>query len=121
MKKTIGQTIGVVRRDFSIKLTSGEAKTGRVFIDYTHASDAEIIDWASSNRVIRGQNSVWRGLTGEQFDKLVHEQTFQASTIGHKIENPEEQLRKMEAAVDNMDTASAAALLEKLQAKLDKK
>jgi len=120
MKKTIGQLIGTVEKSFSIKLQSGESRNGRVKIDFTHASDAEIIEWALSNRIIRGQNSVWRKLTGEQFDKLVNSQTFSASEIGHQIEDPEEKIRKMEQAVDSMDTDAAAALLEKLQAKLNK-
>ncbi len=99
---------------------AGETVTVTFTVDFAGASEDQMAEWALSNRIIAGQK-VWRNLSAEAIRKLVDGKTFDARTIGRKIENPEEAIQKIEQSIEGMDAKAAAALLEKLKNKIKSK
>lgn len=85
MKKTMTTTR-------KIKASNDEKVTVTFTVDFSNASDEDLMEWALSNRVIAGQRP-WRELSPEEIRQSVHNQTFDATTIGQKIRSREDQIK----------------------------
>jgi len=90
-----------------------------VTVDFSNASDEQMAQWALGNRIIVGQKQ-WTKLTAEELRKYVDGKTFDATTIGQKVESPEKAARKAMESIDKMDPTAAQAMYEQLKAKMEK-
>lgn len=73
---------------------AGEEVTVTFTVDFGNASDAQMAEWALSNRVIAGQK-VWRNLSAQELRDNVNGRTFDARNIGKSIESREKQIDKL--------------------------
>jgi len=80
------------KKTLEVKNHDGIKVQVTVTIDFSNASDDQMMDWAVSNRVIAGQRA-WRDLTVDEIKSSVDGQTFDAVTIGHKIRSREDQIK----------------------------
>lgn len=101
---TLGQLIGKVVQNFSIKGDAGWSTQGSITIDFTTCTDAEIKSWLASNRVIAGQRP-WRSLSSAEFSETINGKVFLAQNIGQKVKSRSEQV----AVYTNMGLPTALA------------
>jgi len=80
------------KKTLEVKNHDGIKVQVTVTIDFSNASDDQMMDWAVSNRVIAGQRA-WRDLTVDEIKSSVDGQTFDALTIGHKIQSREDKIK----------------------------
>ena len=90
----------------------------KVTVDFSNATDEQMAQWALGNRIIVGQKQ-WTKMTEAEIKKYVDGKTFDATTIGQKIESPEQAAKKAMEAIDKMDPTAAQAMYEQLKAKME--
>lgn len=95
--KTLGQIIGTHKHACKVSQYKGGPSTSiSIRIDFSTASDNDIIGWLVSNRVIAGQRP-WRDLSVEEVEDL-DGQTFTAQAIGQKVKSREEKVQALISA-----------------------
>jgi hypothetical protein len=87
---TLGQIIGKIEHAFSTRNDNNETVQLVMTFDFTNASDAEIIRWATSSRAIAIQRPL-RTLTAREI-KALNKTTISASDCGKKITSPKQKL-----------------------------
>jgi len=80
------------KKTLDVKNHNGVKVRVNIDVDFSNASRDQIIEWALSNRVIAGQR-VWRDLTADEIKESVDGQTFDALTIGYKIQSREDKIK----------------------------
>ena len=95
MTNQLGQIIGKVKHTFSTTNDNKEKVQLAIVIDFTSASDSDIVSWLSSNRVIAGQRP-WRSLSIEELQDL-DGTTFVAQRIGQKVKSRQEKVAELES------------------------
>lgn len=90
---TLGLAIGLQKHSCKVTLPTGESASISVYVDYSTASDNDIINWLNSNRIIAGQRP-WRGLSLDEV-KALDGQTFTAQNIGQKVKSREEKVQAL--------------------------
>ena len=83
----------IIKTTRRVKASDDSYVTVNVSIDFSNASREQIIEWATSNRVIAGQR-VWRELAPDEIRSSVDGQTFDAVNIGRKIRSREDQIKQ---------------------------
>lgn len=84
-EQTLGQRIGVVSHTLSVTNTKDENVTITIKVDYSTASNVEIISWLNSNRGIAFQRPT-RLLSKDEISNLSGNM-FNAVTIGSKAKS----------------------------------
>jgi hypothetical protein len=122
MSNQLGQIIGKVRHNGSTTNDNKEKVQLSIIIDFSTASDSDIISWLCSNRFIAGQRP-WRSLSAQELEAL-NGQTFRASSIGQKVKSRQEKVDELtslglpsnlaQASVD--DPEKYERVMEKVQA-----
>ena len=91
---TIGQKIGIVSHSCKISQSKGGPSTViNIKIDFSTATDQDIISWLVSNRAIAGQRP-WRDLSMDELNEL-NGQTFVAQSIGQKVKSRQEKIQAL--------------------------
>lgn len=91
---TIGQKIGIVAHSCKVSQSKGGPSTViNIKIDFSTASDQDIISWLTSNRAIAGQRP-WRDLSMDELKDL-NGQTFVAQSIGQKVKSRSEKIQAL--------------------------
>lgn len=91
---TIGKMIGVVGHTCKVSQSKGGASTTiNIKIDFSTATDQEIVSWLVSNRAIAGQRP-WRDLSIDELNDL-NGQTFVAQSIGQKVKSRQEKIQAL--------------------------
>ncbi len=93
MEKMLGQMLGVVSDNFSVKNKQDQTVSLNVKYDFTDASDQDIKSWVCGNRRIAFQRSL-RVLSDKEISELSGK-TFNASTLGQKIENEDTKINRL--------------------------
>ena len=95
---TLGQLIGSQKRACKVSPDgkNGPSATISINVDFSTASDNEIISWLLSDRVIAGQRP-WRSLSIDEIKEL-DGTTFVAQNIGQKVKSRSEQIAAFQAA-----------------------
>lgn len=83
----------IVKTTRRVKASDDSYVNVTVQIDFSSATREQIIEWATSNRVIAGQR-VWRELDPSEIKTSVDGQTFDAVNIGRKIRSREDQIKQ---------------------------
>ena len=92
--KTIGQMVGVLSHTFKVSQYKGGPSTQlSIKIDFTTATDSEIKNWLTSNRIIAGQRP-WRDLSEDELLEM-DGTTFIAQSIGQKVKSREEKVQAL--------------------------
>jgi len=110
MAQTLGQIIGKVEHAFSIKNDAKEQVQLKITLDFSTATDSQVKSWLSSNRTIAGQR-VWRAMSATEIKKL-DGTTFDAASIGRKVQSDEEKFRTGIAALRAVGMNEQADRLE---------
>ena len=96
-KNTLGQMVGVLTHTFKVSQYKGGPSTQlTVHVDFSTASDQDIKNWLTSNRIIAGQRP-WRDLGVEEL-KEMDGTTFVAQNIGQKVKSREEKVQALVTA-----------------------
>ena len=82
----------VKSKSCEVKSNSNEKVRVNIAVDFTGVTRDQLMDWALSNRVIAGQRP-WRELSNKEIRDKVDSQTFNALTIGRKIQSREDQVK----------------------------
>lgn len=126
--QTLGQIIGKVRHTFSITNDAGDKVQLAIWIDYSTATNTDVIGWVVSNRVIAGQRP-WRALSKGELEALDNT-TIMATEIGRKVKSRAEKIATYMAtgltedfAIMALDEpvkfAKAQAMVEQIMAEQD--
>lgn len=93
MPNKLGQIIGVQKHSFNIKNDNEEKVALSITIDFSTATDADIIAWLVSNRTIAGQRP-WRSLSVAELNDL-DGTSFVAQNIGQKVKSRVERIQAL--------------------------
>ncbi len=93
MPNELGKLIGEQSHSFNIKNDHEDKVALSITVDFTTASDQDIIGWLVSNRTIAGQRP-WRSLSKEELTDL-NNTTFIAQNIGQKVKSRVEQIQAL--------------------------
>ena len=88
---TLGMAIGSVKQALSITNEANEKVSITVSIDFSTASDQDVRQWLTSNRIIAGQRP-WRKLSKGELEAL-NGKTFVAQDVGRKVKSRTEQIQ----------------------------
>jgi hypothetical protein len=93
IKKTIGMRVGIVAKTCKVTNEEGDAVTITVNVDFSTATDTDIKNWLTADRIIAGQRP-WRKLSRDEIIDM-NGQTFNAASIGMKVRSKAEQRQDM--------------------------
>jgi len=101
-----------MKKIHSFKITNENKETVQVSVtvDFSQASEEELMSWALSNRIIAGQR-VWRKLSVDEIYENVNRQTFDARTIGQSIKSRKDKVEAIAAAL-GIDAELAESLVD---------
>jgi len=93
---TINDKLGVVKveRAARCRTNIGDSVSVSFTIDYMGCTVADIVEWATSTKVIAGQRA-WEKYSPSELKEKVHGKTFHASSIGQKIVSDKELAQRL--------------------------
>ena len=94
-----------------IKSSTDETVTVTFTVDFSNASEDQILEWALASRVIAGQRP-WRELSPDELRASVDGQTIDATAIGQKIRSREDQIKATIAPALGVDREMAEWIVD---------
>jgi len=96
MDITTSDRLGIIKveRAAKCRTSSGDSISVSFTIDYTGCSVGDLVEWATSTKVIAGQRA-WEKYSPSELKEKVHGKTFHASSIGQKIVSDKELAQRL--------------------------